>query len=266
MKVPMLTREREAELARLWAEDQDRDALNELIRAHMRLAISMAMKMARSGLPVSDLIQQANLGLVQAAERFDPARDVRFSTYAAWWIRSALQDHILRNWSVVRIGTNSRQKAIFFQLRRLNAAAAADGEIDKAQAMDEIAASLDVPVTDVEMLQVQVIAGDQSLDAPIGAESDLGLADMLPDDMPTPEETVIDHLEGEQRRAWLFDAIDELPEREKYIIRQRRLIEPPKTLKVLGDEIGVSKERIRQLERRAFDMLLKRATLEVEAD
>ena len=193
MAVPMLTRERELELATAWKNNADEKALHELIRAYGRLAVAMAAKFRHYGLPLGDLIQEGNIGLMQAAARFEPDREVRFSTYATWWIRSAMQDYILRNWSIVRTGTTAAQKSLFFNLRRLRARIAnATGEQQlNADSRAEIARELNVPVADVVAMEQRMSGGDQSLNAPLSADGEDDWQEFLADDRPNPEEVVI---------------------------------------------------------------------------
>ena len=253
MSVPMLTREREMDLARAWRDKEDEVALHELINAYGRLVAGMAVKFRNYGLPVADLIQEGNVGLMQAASRFEPERELRFSTYASWWVRSAMQDYILRNWSIVRTGTTSSQKSLFFNLRRLRAKieGKTGGVLDDA-GRQAIATELKVPKRDVDGMSVRLAASDQSLNAPIGEEGDLSWQDYLVDERPNPEANAIATKDGETRSNWVKSALSELPTREERIIRARLLQDETLTLEALGAELGVSKERVRQLEKRAL--------------
>ena len=190
MSAALLTREREQDLARRWRGAGDEAALHELVLAYMRLVISTATRFRNYGLPMSDLVQEGAVGLMQAAARFEPEREVRFSTYAAWWIRSAMQDYILRNWSVVRTGTTAAQKALFFNLRRLRAKIEDGGGAldDRGRAL--IAQELSVNLADVEAMEIRLSGADQSLNAPIGADGEDQWQDFLADQRPTPEESV----------------------------------------------------------------------------
>jgi len=257
MAVPMLTRERELELATAWKNNADEKALHELIRAYGRLAVAMAAKFRHYGLPLGDLIQEGNIGLMQAAARFEPDREVRFSTYATWWIRSAMQDYILRNWSIVRTGTTAAQKSLFFNLRRLRARIAnATGEQQlNADSRAEIARELNVPVADVVAMEQRMSGGDQSLNAPLSADGEDDWQEFLADDRPNPEEVVIGMKDAATRSAWLNQALGQLDERERTIIRERKLRDDEVTLEELGSTLGVSKERVRQLEARALGKL-----------
>ena len=254
MREPLLAREHEFELARKWRENQDERALHELVRAYTRLVVSTASRFRNYGLPMGDLVQEGNVGLMQAAARFEPDREVRFSTYAAWWIRSAMQDYILRNWSIVRTGTTAAQKSLFFNLRRLRAkvedAASSGGLTDAGRLW--IAEELGVEVTDVEAMEMRLSASDQSLNSPISESSEDDWQDFLSDNRPSPEDVVIGMRDGNTRSKWLAEALGELSERERTIIRARRLRDDGATLEELGRELGVSKERVRQLEHRAL--------------
>ncbi|MFN4089606.1 MAG: RNA polymerase factor sigma-32 [Alphaproteobacteria bacterium] len=261
MSTPLLTREREQELAMRWRDADDEAALHELVRSYARLVAGMAARFRNYGLPAGDLLQEGNVGLLQAAARFEPERGVRFSTYATWWVRSAMQDYILRNWSIVRTGTTSAQKALFFNLRRLRARIEGEtgGALDSA-GRERIASELQVPLRDVESMEMRIAAIDQSLNAPIGEDGDDNWQDLLPDQRPSPEAVVTRLHDAARRRKWLRDALGELPAREQRIVRCRLLSDEPTTLEALGRELGVSKERVRQLERRALNRL--RASLD----
>lgn len=261
MAAPLLERDHERELAIRWRQQGDEKALHELVQSYMRLVISMASKFKHYGLPQADLVQEGVVGLMQAAARFEPEREVRFSTYAAWWIRSAMQDFVLRNWSVVRTGTTAAQKSLFFNLRRLRAKIeeATGGRLDD-EGRSKIAEELGVSRNDVEDMEMRLSAPDQSLNATIGEESDDAWQDFLADERPNPEETVAEFKDAQTRSAWLASSIAELSEREQIIIRERRLCENGRTLEELGAKLGISKERVRQIEHRAL-MKLKAALL-----
>jgi len=256
MREPLLERDVEFEYAQRWREDGDEKALHNLVRAYTRLVISLAGKFRNYGLPMGDLVQEGNIGLMQAAARFEPERGVRFSTYASWWIRSAMQDYILRNWSIVRTGTTASQKALFFNLRRLRARINGDmgGQLSQ-EGREFIATELNVPMADVEAMEVRLGASDQSLNAPVAEEGDGNWQDFLADTRPTPEEVVIGLRDAETRSRWLQEALTQLSDRERRIIRERRLREEGATLEELGQSLGVSKERVRQLEQRAMEKL-----------
>lgn len=266
MREPLLSRDHEFELARRWRETQDESALHELVRAYTRLVVATAARFRNYGLPIGDLVQEGNVGLMQAAARFEPHREVRFSTYAAWWIRSAMQDYILRNWSIVRTGTTAAHKSLFFNLRRLRARIAATTNNENLNDDDRrwIAEELQVEVADVEIMEQRLSASDQSLNAPINDSAEDDWQDFLADQRPTPEEVVTGMRDGETRSRWLADALQELSPRERTIIDRRRLREEGATLEELGRDLGVSKERVRQLEHRALiklrDSILRRVS------
>lgn len=270
MKRELLSREREFDLAHRWRETGDQTALHELINAYTRLVVASASRFRHYGVPFGDLIQEGNLGLMHAAARFEPEREIRFSTYAAWWIRSQMQDFILRNWSIVRTGTTSAHKSLFFNLRRLraridNGAGPAQLTHDQKQS---IAKDLGVTLNDVDAMEGRLSGGDQSLNAGIGEDQDAEAQDFLVDDRPGPETATIAEHDRRLRLKWLSDALGELNPRERTIIAERRLREEGVTLEELGKELGVSKERVRQLEARALGKLKlaleKRAGTETE--
>ncbi|RWA70142.1 RNA polymerase factor sigma-32 [Mesorhizobium sp. M1C.F.Ca.ET.193.01.1.1] len=257
MKAPYLEREEEHLLAIRWREKHDQDALHLITVAHMRLVISMASKFRHYGLPLGDLIQEGHVGLLEAAARFEPAREVRFSTYATWWIRASMQDYILRNWSIVRGGTSSAQKALFFNLRRLRARLANGAEpISNASLYREVSAALGVPEADVAMMDSRLSAPDSSLNTPLADEN--GAAermDFLVSEDPLPDEVVGETIDVERRAVWLRSALGALNARELRIIEERRLSDDGATLESLGAALGISKERVRQIEARAMEKL-----------
>jgi RNA polymerase sigma-32 factor len=256
MSAALLSRERELWLARLWRDEGDEAALHELVMAYMRLVISTAARFRNYGLPMNDLVQEGATGLMQAAARFEPEREVRFSTYAAWWIRSAMQDYILRNWSVVRTGTTAAQKALFFNLRRLRAKIGdgSGGPLDDA-GRAFIASELSVHTDEVEAMEMRLAGGDQSLNATISPTGEDEWQDFLADERPTPEETVMFARDSRTRSIWLAQALAELTDREQTIIKERRLRDDARTLEELGRDLGISKERVRQIEHRALEKL-----------
>jgi RNA polymerase sigma-32 factor len=269
MDAPFLTREYEHELAVRWKDQKDEDALHQLASAHMRLVIAIAARFRHYGLPMADLIQEGHVGLLEAGARFEPDREVRFSTYATWWIRASIQDYILRNWSIVRGGTSSAQKALFFNLRRLRArlsqAAALDSSIDVQQS---IATAIGVSRNDVATMEARLSGSDMSLNAPLADSDTSGSAervDFLVDGAPLPDETVSETIDTERRVKWLRSALTVLSDRELRILRARRLSEDAATLESLGDRMGISKERVRQIESRALEKL-KRALMERHPD
>ncbi len=255
MSIPLLQRERELELARLWREDGDRKALHDLVSPYMRLVVSTASRFRSYGLPIGDLLQEGNVGLMQAAARFEPERQVRFSTYASWWIRSSMQEFILRNWSIVRTGTTAAQKSLFFNLRRLRARIDGNGDYMDAAGKQFIADQLRVPLRDVESMEARLTGHDKSLNAAVGENGDSEFQDLLPAQGPDPEELVAEARDAATRALWLSDAVAELSPREQTIIRERRLQEDSPTLEALGSRLGISKERVRQIEQEALAKL-----------
>src|ERR1700733_8301838 len=252
MRQPLLERSDEFALADRWRRHQDPKALHELINSYARLVISLASRFRNYGLPTGDLIQEGNVGLMQAAARFEPGREVRFSTYATWWIRSAMQDYVLRNWSIVRTGTTAAQKSLFFNMRRLRGQIENSGESLTDENRQWIADQLKVAVSDVTEMEIRFAGADQSLNAPLRDANDDELQDFMPDSAPNPEDVVIGLRDSQTRARWLAEAISDLSPREQQIIRQRRLEDEGVTLECLGKEFGISKERVRQLEQRAM--------------
>lgn len=268
MQAPYLSREEEHDLAVRWKDNDDQNAMHKMTQAHMRLVISMASKFKNFGLPMSDMIQEGHVGLLEAAARFEPDREVRFSTYATWWIRASIQDYILRNWSIVRGGTSSAQKALFFNLRRLRArlAQSAD-ELQEEQVYQEIANAVGVSTKDVALMDSRLSGPDQSLNAPVMETDNTGSdrQDFLVSDAPLPDELVGGQIDGERRSAWLKRALGVLSERELRIVKARRLTEDGATLESLGTVLGISKERVRQIENRALQKM-KAALLDENVD
>lgn len=257
MSAPYLARGEEYDLALRWRHQGDERALHCLAVSHMRLVMAIARRFRHYGLPMPDMIQEGHVGLLQAAARFEPEREVRFSTYATWWIRAAIQDYILRNWSIVRGGTSSAQKALFFNLRRLRAQLSRRG-MDRIPGTlhEDVAAAIGVPVADVAMMDARLAAPDQSLNATLGDEETAGArVDFLVDPAPLPDQRTAEALDGMRRQVWLKEALAVLNERELGIVRARRLREDQVTLEVLGDRLGISKERVRQIETRALEKL-----------
>ncbi len=256
MRAPLLDALHERDLARRWREKGDERALHELITAYLRLVVAMAARFRHYGLPMSDLVQEGNVGLMQAAARFEPAREVRFSTYASWWIRSAMQDFVLRNWSIVRTGTTSAQKSLFFNLRRLRAKI---GDVNEtgigADARITIAHALGVPEHDVEAMAARMSAPDRSLNAPLSDDGEGEWQDLLADHSASPESEVMDAHDNDARADLVREALGDLNERERLIIRERKLEEESVTLEALGERLGISKERVRQIEGSALEKL-----------
>ncbi|MFD1697692.1 RNA polymerase factor sigma-32 [Roseibium aestuarii] len=268
MKAPYLTREEERELAERWRDGRDKVALERLTLSHMRLVIAVASRFRHFGLSLGDMIQEGHVGLLEAAARFEPEREVRFSTYATWWIRASIQDYILRNWSIVRGGTSSSQKALFFNLRRLRAKLLGKQQnLTDSEVHRKIAEALGVKPQDVAMMSARLSGPDSSLNAPAvdGDEGSADRQDFLVSDEPLPDEVVGRSIDDERRRRWLSSALKVLSDRELEIVRQRRLTDEGATLESLGQSLGISKERVRQIENRALEKL-KVALLERQAD
>ncbi|MDJ0948708.1 MAG: RNA polymerase factor sigma-32 [Alphaproteobacteria bacterium] len=253
MEAPLLEREHEADLARRWLEDRDEAALHELIEAHARLVVRIAAGFRSSGLPQGDLVQEGNIGLMEAADRFDPERNVRFSTYASWWIVAAIQNFILRNSSIVRAATTPKQRRLFFNLRRLRArhATGFDGRLTQDD-REIIAQMLDVTVADVQKMEAHLSRPDQSLNAVVGEDDSLEHMDLLADGGPGPEDLAVASNGDHTRRAYVHQALGRLSPRERQIIVDRFLKDDRITLAEIGEEFGVSKERVRQIEGRAL--------------
>lgn len=256
MDAPMLEREYEVQLARRWREDEDADALHEIIEAHIRLVVRIASKFKGYGLPIGDLIQEGNRGLLEAANRFDPDRNVRYSTYATWWILAAMQEYIVRNSSIVRIGTTPAQKSLFFNLRKLRAKLTDNLAARMTEEERELIASeLRVPLAAVERMESHFSRPDQSLNATVGESDSNEFVDLLSDDSPTPEAIVGDLIDSETRSKWIADAMEHLTQREREVITRRFLKEDKITLAQIGETFGVTKERIRQIEGKALSKL-----------
>ncbi len=263
MRAELLDAQTELALAYAWRDQRDEAALHRLITAYMRLAISMASKFKRYGAPMNDLIQEASLGLMKAADKFDPDRGVRFSTYAVWWIKASIQDYVMRNWSMVRTGSTSSQKSLFFNMRRVQAQlereAAARGErLDRYQIRQMVATEVGVPLHDVEMMEGRLSGSDYSLNATQSSDDEgREWIETLEDNALQADETVPYSRDMNTLREWLLMALSELNERERFIVRERKLRDDPRTLESLGTELGLSKERVRQLEAAAFGKLRK---------
>jgi RNA polymerase sigma-32 factor len=257
-RFPMLEPDEEYMLAKRWKEHADAEAAERLITSHLRLVARIAMGYRGYGLPIGEIISEGNVGLMQAVKRFDPDRGFRLATYAMWWIRAAIQEYILRSWSLVKMGTTAAQKKLFFNLRRAKGQLQALEEGDlRPDQVKAIAKRLGVPEEDVISMNRR-LAGDASLNAPIRAELDSGeWQDWLVDESPDQEEELIERDEMDHRRAFLESALETLNERERRIFEARRLSDEPMTLEDLSAEFGVSRERIRQIEVRAFEKVQK---------
>ncbi|MEN2978866.1 RNA polymerase factor sigma-32 [Tistrella bauzanensis] len=256
---PLLTREEEVSLAAR-VQAGDKAAAEILVRSHLRLVIKVASRYRNYGLPMNELVQEGSLGLMQAVERFDPERGVRLATYAMWWIKAAIQDYILRSWSMVRIGTTAAQKALFFNLRKLKAKLRRSDETRMGETLDptdvgQIATTLGVRDRDVRLMEMRMSGGDQSLNAPMSADSGDEWLDQLADDKPDQEELLVEKDLASFRTRMIRGALDALNARERLIITRRHLAEASATLEALGSELGISKERVRQIESRAMRKL-----------
>ena len=254
-RFPMLEPNEEYMLAKRWQQHEDSDAAHKLVTSHLRLVTRIAMGYRGYGLPIGEVISEGNVGLMQAVKRFDPDKGFRLATYAMWWIRASIQEYILRSWSLVKMGTTAAQKKLFFNLRRMKGQIKAleDGDLRPDQ-VKQIATKLGVPEDDVINMNRR-LGGDASLNAPVRADMEGGgeWQDWLVDDAPDQEERLVESEELQHRRAYLASALSGLNDREKRIFEARRLAEDPATLEDLSAEFGVSRERIRQIEVRAFE-------------
>ena len=260
-KFPMLEPEQEYMLAKRWVEDQDTEAAHQMVTSHLRLAAKIAMGYRGYGLPQAEVISEANVGLMQAVKRFDPEKGFRLATYAMWWIRAAIQEYILRSWSLVKLGTTSAQKKLFFNLRKAKARIGALEEGDlRPENVARIAHDLGVTETEVISMNRRLSGGDASLNATIGSDDDGATQwqDWLEDEGANQAEDYAEKDEYTQRIAMMEEAMDVLNERERDILTQRRLQDSPVTLEDLSGVYSVSRERIRQIEVRAFEKLQKR--------
>jgi RNA polymerase sigma-32 factor len=257
---PMLQPELEQQLARAWSKHGDRDAQHRLITSHLRLVAKIATKYRGYGLPLSELISEGNLGLMKAVDRFDPDRGFRLATYAMWWIRAAIQEYILRSWSLVRLGSTAEQKKLFFNLRRIKAQLHAFEETALApDDVTEIATQLKVPEADVVSMNGRLSGSDHSLNVPLraGSEGDGEWQDWLVDEDEGQEARFAEHEEQTYRRRLVDDALLNLSSREREIVAERRLSETPLTLEQLSHRYGISRERVRQIEGIAIDKIKK---------
>ncbi|MBH2000582.1 MAG: RNA polymerase sigma factor RpoH [Sphingomonadaceae bacterium] len=258
-KFPLLTPEQEYMLAKRYEEHQDPEAAAQLVTSHLRLVAKIAMGYRGYGLPVSELISEGNIGLMQGVKKFEAERGFRLATYAMWWIRASIQEFILRSWSLVKMGTTASQKKLFFNLRRMknNIEAFEDGDL-RPEDVTKIATDLGVSEQDVvSMNRRMAMGGDTSLNVPMREDGEGQWQDWLQDNDPLQDERVADEQERTQRHAMLVEAMTDLNEREKHILAERRLAEEPKTLEELSQVYGVSRERVRQIEVRAFEKLQK---------
>ena len=257
-KFPMLQPQEEYMLAKRYKEHEDPEAAERLVNSHLRLVAKIAMGYRGYGLPIGEVISEGNVGLMQAVKRFEPDKGFRLATYAMWWIKAAIQEYILRSWSLVKMGTTANQKRLFFNLRRLKGKIQALDEGDlKPDQVTEIATRLGVSEEEVVSMNRR-LGGDASLNAPVRAEADAGeWQDWLVDDSESQEEILADQEEHDHRVKLLKDAMTVLNDRERRIFEARRLSEDPITLEELSGEFGVSRERVRQIEVRAFEKVQK---------
>jgi len=256
-KFPMLEKEEEYMLAKAWTEHGDRPAAHKLVTSHLRLVAKIAMGYRGYGLPVADLISEGNLGMMQAVKRFDPERGFRLSTYAMWWIRAAMQEYILRSWSLVKIGTTAAQKKLFFNLRRIKGKLRVLDSSLKPDDIKHIADQLNVSEAEVVSMDQRMAGGDHSLNAPLKMDGEGEWQDWLVDEEPDQETTYAAKEEFTVRHDLLMEAMKTLNEREQNILNERRLKDNPKTLENLSKVYKISRERVRQIEVRAFEKLQK---------
>ncbi|GAB4394476.1 MAG: RNA polymerase sigma factor RpoH [Kiloniellaceae bacterium] len=257
-KFPMLEQDEEYMLAKSWRERGDTDAAHKLVTSHLRLVAKIAMGYRGYGLPLSELISEGNVGMMQAVKRFDPERGFRLATYAMWWIRASIQEYILHSWSLVKMGTTASQKKLFFNLRKLKGQIKALEEGDlHPENVSKIAETLGVPEQDVVSMNRRLAAPDHSLNAPLRIDGDGEWQDWLVDENENQETLLAESEELGKRRALLKAAMQNLNERERHILQERRLKDQPTTLEDLSQEYGISRERVRQIEVRAFEKLQK---------
>ena len=258
-QAPYLERDEEHDLAVAWKERKDQDAHHRLTQSHMRLVIAIANKFRNYGLPIGDLVQEGHVGLLEAAARFDPDRNVRFSTYAIWWIKASIQDYVLRNWSIVRGGTSSKQKSLFFNLRQLRARITRENrDLSDVMVHEQIAQAVGVSTADAAVMDRRLSSPDLSMSAPVSSgdgDSNTTQQDLFESELPLPDELAMGAIDDERRRKWLRDALVSLSDRERFIVVKRRMADDPNTLECLGERLGISKERVRQIENRALEKL-----------
>lgn len=273
MKAELLDAQTERALALAWRDEKDVKALHRLVTAYMRLAVSMARKFRHYGVSQQDLIQEAGMGLMKAAEKFDPDREVRFSTYAQWWIKASIQDFVMRNYSMVRTGSTTNQKSLFFNMKRIKDQLLRDAQkqgqnLDQHQVLHQLSQELGVPMRDVEMMEGRMSGSDMSLNATQSTDEEgREWIETLADDNPVSAETVITEYDNTKLSKWVSNAMQVLNARERYIVVQRKMIDEPRTLESIGGELNLSKERIRQVESAALLKLKKRfenSTVKIE--
>ncbi|CAO3444910.1 RNA polymerase sigma factor RpoH [Azospirillum argentinense] len=257
-RFPILAPDEERELAVAWRDRGNGHALERLVGSHLRLVIKIARGFGGYGLPLPDLVAEGNVGLMQAAQKFDPERGFRFATYATWWIRASIQEYILHSWSLVKMGTTAAQKKLFFNLRRLKSQMQEleQGDLSPAT-VTAIATELDVPEQEVIEMNRRLSSNDSSLDAALSSDGETNWLELLADDRPTQESVIADADELALRRRLVGQALERLDDRERRILFERRLKEDPSTLESLSQQFCVSRERVRQIEVRAFEKLQK---------
>ena len=256
MSLPLLEEKHELNLANKWKNNNDENALHELIQAHMRLVVSYAVKYKNYGLSLNDLIQEGNIGLMKAAQKFEPNKGFRFSTYASWWIRASIQDFLLKHWSIVRIATTSKQKSLFFSLRRLKQKINGNenGNIDFNTA-ENIASDLNISTSAVINMDSRITQNDSSLNKKISEDGEDEFLSLLEDENARPDNIIFAKDEIDHKKTMVNNAIDSLDDRETQIINERHLSEDPKTLEYLGKKLKISKERVRQIEKNAMNKM-----------
>ena len=257
-KYPLLTAEEEFSNAKKWADDGDINAAHKMVTSHLRLVAKIAMGYRGYGLPLGELISEGNVGLMQAVKRFDPDRGFRLATYAMWWIKASIQEYVLHSWSLVKIGTTAAQKKLFFNLRKIKGQLQAIEEGDLSpENVKKISDALNVPEGEVISMNRRLAAPDNSLNAPLRAEGEGEWQDWLIDESATQEDILSDRQELNNRRKLLAGGLKTLNDRERHIFTERRLTENPKTLEELSAEYSISRERVRQIEVRAFEKVQK---------
>jgi RNA polymerase sigma-32 factor len=262
MKAELLEADTELELAREWFYHDCEKSLHRLVNAYMRLAISMAKKYGRYGVDINELIQEAGIGLMKAAKKFDPERGVRFSTYATWWIKASIQDFVLRNWSLVRTGSTASQKALFFNFKRVKSKIEREydknvASVDYGSLNKMIADQMGVPLRDVEMMESRLTGSDFSLNSQQQNDEGREWIETIEDENSIGADKVDTERDQKKIQSWIQEALGTLNSREKRIVIDRKLVDKPRTLDSIGGELGVSKERVRQLETQALKKLKK---------
>ena len=256
MRQALLSKEDEINFIKDWQISKNQKSLNKIVSAHLRLVISIANKFRNYGLPINELVQEGNVGLMQAIDKFDLDRDVRFSTYSSWWIKAAMQTFILKNWSIVRIGTTAAQKSLFFKLKTIMSKIEKDNNSSfNDYHQQKLAEDIGVKFKDIEDMKGRLSGSDQSLNATFSENSELEIQDLLVDQRASPEQNAILTKDTKTISNLINEALNKLPEREKKIIGARQLSENTVTLQELGKDLGISKERVRQLENRALNKL-----------